>query len=454
MRRSPRSTVVSFVAVLICPLTVGSDSFAQAPGGPGPKGPAVAADDLAGFRTLDPAQRLKLIDAVGARDAFRPITRGDLTATVVERGTLDAATAAELICQLKARGKDAAASTIKWVVENGQMVKKGDRLLELDDAGLRDETQAAIVRAHAASAAATAAAEEVQRARRAGEVTVRLAQIEVELAEADRKQPPDGANKRVLDLKVERAQLRLEQVKNEVRGRLSKAEAEGRKLAAAAQAEAARVRALEAELAKCVLTAPLDGIAVYYVAEASRFGRVLPAVIAVGELVREGQKLIRVVNLGRMVVGTRIHESQISTVRVGQAVRVRVDALPDQELRGKVSQVATVATQDEWFRSDVKVYPVTATLDDAPRGLKPGMSAEVRIVTGEKKGVLLVPARAVRSVGPTRICFVKSEGKLIEREVTTGATDGDSVEVTAGLEAGDVVLADLTAVAGRGRPGK
>src|SRR5437660_589733 len=83
---------------------------------------------------------------------------------------------------------------------------------------------------------------------RAGGIAVRLAEIEAELAEADLKQPPAGQAKRVLELKVERARLRVEQVKDEARGRQTRVEAAERKQRLAAETEAARLRDLEAEL--------------------------------------------------------------------------------------------------------------------------------------------------------------------------------------------------------------
>jgi HlyD family secretion protein len=455
MSRPPRHAAFPVALVFIGLLATASTGLGQPPGRGAPKGPTQPDADLERFRSLDPAERLQAVEALpGAKDAFKTVARGDLTVAVVERGSLDAATVVDVSSQIKARGKDTPATTIKWVIEDGSVVKKGDRLLELDDATLRDEVQSARSKAQGAAAAVTAAVEEAERIKRAGEITVRLAQIEVELAEADTKEPPAGANKRVLELKVERAALRLEQVKDDVKGQQAKAIAEVRAKTHAAEVEQMRVRELEAELARCVLTAPIDGLAVYYVPEANRFAARPPAVVAVGEPVREGQKLIRVVNLGRMVVGTRVHESQISTVRVGQPVRVRVDAFPGQELRGKVTQVATVASQEDWFRSDVKVYPVTITLEETPLGLKPSMSAEVKIETGQKKGVLLVPATAVVRAGRAGFCFVKTDDKLVEREVTTGATDGTSIEVTAGLQRGDIILADPRAVMGQPQPRK
>jgi RND family efflux transporter MFP subunit len=456
--RSMLATKVQWAAGMLAvagALTTGVWSAAQGPGtgrpgaqgqpgakDPGRRGPGVlprAAEDLERFRGLDPAERLRLVESrPGAKPEFPAAARGDLTAAVVERGSLDAATSADLVSAVKARGKDGPTTTIKWVVEDGTMVKKGDRLIELDDATLRDLARQAQVRVVEAEAALTAAAENFRAARRSAEFAVRLAAIEVELAAAELKEAP---GKEIAALKVERAKVLLEQAKDQSKGRVTRAEADERARSAALKLEVERFRELEAELAKFVLTAPFDGVATHYIPMAGRLGGARP-VIAAGETVREGQKLVRVSDLGKMVVVARVHEAQISVVRPGQSVEVRVDAIPGQAVTGKVTQVSPLPAATNWNMADVKVYPVMISLEDAPRGLKPGMTAEVRILTAERKGVLVVPTPAVLGAGRDRFCFVKSGNELVERKVVAGATDGARVEIREGLKEGDQVLAN------------
>ena len=73
---------------------------------------------------------------------------------------------------------------------------------------------------------------------------------------------------------------------------------------------------IEDEIKKCLILAPQDGLVVYYVPEQSRFGSgSQQSIIAQGEPVREGQKLMRIPDLSKMVVNTRVHEAMISRVR-------------------------------------------------------------------------------------------------------------------------------------------
>jgi HlyD family secretion protein len=184
---------------------------------------------------------------------------------------------------------------------------------------------------------------------------------------------------------------------------------------------------------------------VYYAPATGRFGG-SEALIEQGAAVREGQKLMRVVGLKQFAIATRVHESMVSTLRVGQVAEVRVDAFPDKVLRGKVQKISAVASQVDVWATDTKVYPVTITIDDPPEGLKPDMTVEVHIATGERKAVLQVPRSAIVSTGRDPVCFVKSGQELVERKVALGAGNATSVEVTEGLKEGDTVVTNLPAL--------
>ena len=80
--------------------------------------------------------------------------------------------------------------------------------------------------------------------------------------------------------------------------------------------EVAHYKDIEDEIKKCKIYAPQDGMVVYYIPEQARFGGgSQQSIVAQGEPVREGQKLMRIPDLAHMVVNTRVHEAMISRVR-------------------------------------------------------------------------------------------------------------------------------------------
>jgi HlyD family secretion protein len=220
--------------------------------------------------------------------------------------------------------------------------------------------------------------------------------------------------------------------------------------------ELAHYKDIEAEIVKCKITAPQDGLVVYFIPDQARFGGgSQQSIVAQGEPVREGQKLMQIPDLKHMLVNTKVHEALVSRVHPGQPAAVRVDSAPDRKLRGHVESVSTVAAQQDWLSADVKVYTVKVAIDpDDIEGLnlKPGMSAEVTIAVGDTiDHALTVPVEAVvggSELGSERKVVVMTPGGPQERSVRVGASNETKVEVKDGLAEGDQVVLNPKAVLG------
>ena len=260
-----------------------------------------------------------------------------------------------------------------------------------------------------------------------------------------------------------------------------------------------KVRDTQKEIEHCLIKAPKDGMIVYYLEERSRFGGGKQRFIAQGEPVDENQKLMTIPNLKRMVVNARVHEAMRPRVKAdvkrptgfstlvefgsyqqpnvltalttaatfndkevktpflndyrqaeqelvshGQNAWVRFAAFPGKRLKGHVKSVAEVASQNDIFANDVKVYQTYVSIDDYLDGLKPGMDAEVTIeVDSQPEPVLALPLQALLGsvdMGAKRKCFVLTEDGPQLREITLGMSNETMVEVKEGLEEGDEVV--------------
>ena len=184
---------------------------------------------------------------------------------------------------------------------------------------------------------------------------------------------------------------------------------------------------------------PHDGIAVYYVSEQARSGSPSP-LVAVGEPVRDGQKLMSVCDLSKMIAVTKIHENSIFKVRVDQTATIRVDAFPNRMYKGKIKFISTVADQAGFFNSDVKVYQVHVAIDDDNKALRPGMSGETTINIAERKNSLRLPIESVLIRNNDKYCYVQVDKELQLRKLTVGVRDSAYFEIIDGLREGDVVL--------------
>src|SRR5262249_40977036 len=165
------------------------------------------------------------------------------------------------------------------------------------------------------------------------------------------------------------------------------------------------------QIQKCKVWAPRTGIIVYVIPEQARFGMgSRQSIVAQGESVGEGQKMMQIPDLDHMLVNTKVHEALASRVHRGQKVTVKVESFPDKAMRGRIDSVATIASAGDWMSADVKSYTTKVAIDKGIDGLKPGMSAEVTIYYGDAlEHVLMVPIEAVvgaAEMGKTRKVFV------------------------------------------------
>lgn len=169
-------------------------------------------------------------------------------------------------------------------------------------------------------------------------------------------------------------------------------------------------------------------------------GTITSVDIKVGELASALKEVIVLQDVSNLHAEADVSEANISAVKPDQAVDTTFDALgPDRHFAGKVQTVNPGAT----VVSGVVNYKVTSSLDNVP-DIKPGMTANMTILTGEKDGVLAIPLRAVISQGGKKYVRVIGDAKkktYHQVEVQTGMeADGGLVEITSGLNEGQEVV--------------
>ncbi len=455
-----------------------------------------------------------------------------LKVSIVERGTLESAKNGDIVCTVRSGTKGStSATTIKWIIEPGVQVGKGDKLVELDSSGFVEQLKDQRIKVDQARAAWVAANEEYQIQESQNESDIEAARNTLELAKIDlekyenaefaqalenivgristarsdlevalarskwanrmcllgymSKAQAKGDDSRTdalrvslqkleterrvlidfekrrttqdLSAKLAEANRALDRVRSHSRAKLVVADADRLAKDSVYKQQLARVHEIEAEIAKCLVISPQDGLVVYYVSDQARSGGgSQQSIMAQGEPVREGQKMMQIPDLSQMVVNVRVHEAMVSSLRnerdpndesTWQVAEIRIDALPNRIVRGHVKTVDTVAGQQDWFAADVKLYKTVVSIDEPVAGLKPGMSAEVTICADESPAlVMVVPVQAIVgtiSLGAQPHCFVVGkDGQPERRDVIVGMSNQMLVEIKSGLEVGDKVVLD------------
>ncbi len=240
----------------------------------------------------------------------------------------------------------------------------------------------------------------------------------------------------------EEALSALEREMQKASAELAQAEARLKSAEQQYNLESSTLSDLKDQLSKCVIKAERPGLVVYGSStESNPFRRSNEEPIQEGTTVRERQKIITIPDMTKMGVKVNVHESAVQRVAPGQPVKIRVDAFADRQLAGAVDRVAVLADSANMFMNpDLKVYPTTLRIDGVYEWLRPGMSAQVEILTGTLTDVVYVPIQAVTYYGENQVVYVVQGESSARREVTTGSFTEDFIEIKTGLQSGEEVL--------------
>ncbi|MGZ4867846.1 MAG: efflux RND transporter periplasmic adaptor subunit [Candidatus Angelobacter sp.] len=323
----------------------------------------------------------------------------------------------------------APATVNKVLVAEGDRVKVGQLLVQLDDAEARSQAARALAQLRSAEAAlsgikAGGTQEEVLTSR------ADLTKAQAERDEAQRnlqaiqKLRQNGA---ASPAEVEAAQNRQKKADADVQllqaklsGRFSSPEV-AKVEASAAEARAAYAAAQEL-LHHSNVTAPFAGT-VYQ----------LP--VKPGSYVNGGDLLVQVANLEKVRVRAFVDEPEIGRLAKGQKVEIRWDATPGRTWDGTLTRVPTSVT----MVGTRTVGEITSEIDNSDRKLLPNVNVNVSIIAARHDNALTVSREAVHDVDGKRYIYRIEDEKILAQEVQTGLSSLTRVEVLKGIPEGALI---------------
>ncbi len=299
----------------------------------------------------------------------------------------------------------------KLYVEEGDPIKKGQPFLELEKESFiaaRDQWAASLRKAET----------EVRQAE------VNLADTRNKLARAERLNKEGILSSEQLEasqLAEANAKLRLEDARESV-----------------LQARA-NLEKVKDDLAKTTIYSPLTGRVIKLNAEEGE-------VVVSGTMNNAGSVIGEIADLSEILANVDVDETEVVLVKPGQDAVIKVDALPNKQYHGRVSEVGSKGFNRP-AQPDVTFFDVEILLDDPDEDLRPGMSVRAEINTAVHPNALVVPIQAVverdirnertDSTDETDVVYVVENGKAVQRPVKTGISDETRVEILSGVKAGD-----------------
>jgi hypothetical protein len=143
-------------------------------------------------------------------------------------------------------------------------------------------------------------------------------------------------------------------------------------------------------------------------------------------------------DLSKMISRTYVNEIDISKIKVGQDVRIGIDAFPEKKFTGKVTSVANVGEQLP--NSNAKVFEVNILINEFDSILRPAMTSKNTILIASVNNVLFIPIDAVVSTDSNIYIFKKSGSRIIKQQVITGESNDNEIVIKAGVKENDEVL--------------
>ncbi len=207
----------------------------------------------------------------------------------------------------------------------------------------------------------------------------------------------------------------------------------------------------ESYLGKMEIRAPIDGIVNILPNFRSQgaFGQSTPP-FKEGDSVWTGAEIVEMPDLTQLYVEIDLEEVDRGKLRLGQKVRVRVDAVPDREFIGAVDWISPIASLIyKGGSTPEKVFPARATLQQRDPRLRPGMSSTAEVIIERTPNRILIPVRASFDKGGKPAVWVRKGSGFVVRPIKIGPHNEDDLVVTSGLREGEIVALENPVEAAR-----
>lgn len=387
---------------------------------------AIVAAGIAAWFIVNNMNQPKAVEEMKAMTAV--VTRENLSATIKATGTVNAGTSVEVTPEVSGVVEEV-------LVADGQHVNAGDVMFTLKNAELEREV-----------ADAAAALEKAQHG-------LNQANAEVSNAWDSYYQAIDEYNALVDQANAQAAtssETAAELGPFDHSGYLSAIDSANAGVTTAADAVADAQRNYDfavAEADKRIVRAPASGTVLGLAATpGSAVGG------AAGGTSTASGALARIANLDTLTVDIEVNEIDVSDIKPDQRAEVTFTAFSDLKLDGRVTSVASVASSAGEGSTGgggggVVTFKVTTVIDKPDERLKPGMSANVTIMTKDVPDALVIPAAALIEDGTTAYVMVVTDEQAQDgdlRQIEVGERAGSQVAVKSGLTEGELVLVNMT----------
>lgn len=390
------------------------------------------------------------------RDRYKDLryteaTEGEFVLDVMVRGEL-----------LSERSRSVVAPTSRgmlqlvWLVDEGVYVEEGDVVARIDESSMLNQRETRELQLESLQGNLDNFLANKPNQIRSAESILQTAQYDVELAKIrlDLSEFESVQQQAQRQLAYENALLDVDDAERSLASLSNKLEVDEMRQRTRIRQAQQRLDDVNEQIEAFTLRAPISGIVVY----GETWGGATEGTrkIRAGDNIHRQMTVITIPDLSEMLSKVKIIEGDYRKVEVGDPVEVRLDAIPGPVFTGRINEIAALASYDE--QTNRSFFNAEVRLDSVDTGMRPGMTASLRIVYEERENVLYIPNEAVFEVDGRTVVFPRRD--IPEpREVRLGDQNMMSVVVLEGLEVGEEIALtdprplDVSAEAGSPVPG-
>ncbi|MBP1665459.1 MAG: family efflux transporter [Bacteroidetes bacterium] len=360
------------------------------------------------------------------------VLSGPFIESVIETGELQAVHAATMTMP---RINSIYGYNLKIIglAEHGKQVQKGDPVIRVDPSSVqkyiiekRESLENEIASANKLKAQIINNMQDLKAQRRNEQALYDIKKLQLEKSAFESQ-----GIKKVIELEFRQAEIRLNKIKRnlELRPKLDSLDYRIQQIKVIQKEN--ELEAAEETLNQLVVCSPLDGI--FVIERNNRTGQTIKA----GDDVYLGSIVARIPDIQTMKVNGFVLENDISKIKPGLSVIVRLDALPSVPFHGKINKVSRVCIEQD----KKKVFLTDVLLSETDLRLKPGMTVRCEYITYEGKDEIYVPTSCILEENKHFYLFIGKRGKIRKTEVTTGPSNNMYTIVSGDLKPGqDLVL--------------
>jgi multidrug efflux pump subunit AcrA (membrane-fusion protein) len=339
------------------------------------------------------------------------------------------------------------AITVKWIIDDGTFVKKGDTICLLSFPELESWYNDALTRNDSLRAALN---------RAVADSTLKVALLEAQLAtsEADLKissldslklkfAPP--VQRRLLELGMQKTLIEKARTEKKLKATRSISEAGIKQIKSTITQSKSRTESLLEQVNALTLTASRDGLVMRVVSP--RFMIAGPAgtgsiggQIKVGSTIFMDNPVLQFPDMSKMQVSAEVAEADFRKILPGQKAYLTIGSANNLETTGKVNRKSLISRMNQMYSDvNVKFYEVIIDIDSCHERMKPGLSASCEIVISEASDTISIPTLAIFERDSSKVVYVLQGKSYLPVRVETGQTGSNFTIISEGLKGNETI---------------